>query len=267
MSYIDYKQFGRDQAPQNFSYALNMLLERLMADERITQSEMTVCLALAKCCHQGDGECFPKVKTVMNTAKVSERTFRSCLNSLEEKGYIIRNQRHRADGAQSSNIYKIPMMVVSRVTEVKTIPSKPDTNAACTPAKLAETPCNDCTPNKKDTFKKDSSLSSKRVSQQKNYGQEKKDGFSIIQRKAESIPSKPHGYQRVHEASEQQQTLSGQRRVELPSQSKSKEKRYLVDPRLLGITFGATSGTDATGLPVQAPKAADRQRELCGAHG
>lgn len=306
MSYIDYKQFGRGQAPQNFSYALNMLLERLMADETITQSEMTVCLALAKCCHQGDGQCFPKVKTAMTTAKVSERTFRTCLKTLEVKGYITRKARHRQDGAQSSNIYILPMMVVatrpqantnnqtpnydrqsrpvqheagsgSTIVSSEAGEGKPTNTKASTPtlqeivvpsASIAGTPCNDCTPNKKDPLKKEISLSSHEIfSKQATSKQEERDELSYIHRNEGKIARQPYSPQRLHKAFERKPSLSGQAGVELPSQNQVTEKRYLVDLSLLGIGITASGRGDADGLYRQAPQAPDRHRELCDAHG
>lgn len=297
MSYIDYKQFTRGQAPQNFSYALNMLLERLMADETITQSEMTVCLALAKCCHQGDGQCFPKVKTAMITAKVSERTFRTCLKTLEAKGYIDRKARHRQDGAQSSNIYILPMMILATRPQANTTNQPPQydrqnrsaqheagrgekqitTQKEATPthqevvvssASVAGTPCNDCTPIKKDPLKKEISLSSHEIfSKQAKSKQEEKDELSYIQRNEGEVARQPDSPQRLHKAFERKPSLSGQAGVELPSQDQVTEKRYLVDLSLLGIGITASGRGDADGLYRQAPQAPDRHRELCDAHG
>jgi hypothetical protein len=298
MSYIDYRQFQKGEKPRNFSYALNMLVERLMADDTITQSEMTVCLALAKCCHQGDGQCFPKVKTVMLAAKVSERTFRTCLNTLEAKGYIERKARHRADGAQSSNIYIIPMMKIAagseRIEQLAQIDTtlrhegiqkcrainptslgsiaKAPMLTECKDTALASAtdagpPCNDCTPNKKDPFKKEISLSTAEIftEQAQTSRQEERDELSIIQRKKSTVASHTDRPARLHQAPKPQSALLGQRRMELPAQDTDTERRYLVDLSLLGIGITPTDRGDDVGLPLQAAKASDRHRELCSA--
>jgi len=53
------------------------------------------------------GEAFPSVKTLANFGSCSERQVYRVLNTLEQRGLIVRNKQTRPNGAQTSNLYEI----------------------------------------------------------------------------------------------------------------------------------------------------------------
>nr|WP_245331575.1 helix-turn-helix domain-containing protein [Clostridium algifaecis] len=54
-----------------------------------------------------EGTCFPSVKTIANDCGVSERTIQRNMNILVEEGFIIKEERYRDNGGQSSNLYRL----------------------------------------------------------------------------------------------------------------------------------------------------------------
>lgn len=56
-----------------------------------------------------EGTCFPSVKTIANDCGVSERTIQRNMNILVEQGFIIKEERYRDNGGQSSNLYRLQM--------------------------------------------------------------------------------------------------------------------------------------------------------------
>ncbi|OOP72842.1 helix-turn-helix domain-containing protein [Clostridium beijerinckii] len=56
-----------------------------------------------------EGTCFPSVKTIASDCGVSERTIQRNMNILVEQGFIIKEERYRDNGGQSSNLYRLQM--------------------------------------------------------------------------------------------------------------------------------------------------------------
>lgn len=54
-----------------------------------------------------EGTCFPSVKTIASDCGVSERTIQRTMKVLLEEGFVIKKNRYRDNGGQSSNLYKL----------------------------------------------------------------------------------------------------------------------------------------------------------------
>lgn len=54
-----------------------------------------------------EGTCFPSVRTIASDCGVSERTIQRTMNILVEEGFVIKEERYRDNGGQSSNLYKL----------------------------------------------------------------------------------------------------------------------------------------------------------------
>lgn len=54
-----------------------------------------------------EGTCFPSVRTIAGDCSLSERTIQRTMKVLLEEGFVIRENRYRDNGGQSSNLYKL----------------------------------------------------------------------------------------------------------------------------------------------------------------
>lgn len=54
-----------------------------------------------------ESKCFPSIKTIAAELSISGSTVKRALKDLEEQGLIERKNRHRIDGALSSNLYTL----------------------------------------------------------------------------------------------------------------------------------------------------------------
>jgi DNA-binding transcriptional regulator YhcF (GntR family) len=54
-----------------------------------------------------EGTCFPSARTIASDCGVSERTIQRNMKVLLEKGFVIKENRYRENGGQSSNLYKL----------------------------------------------------------------------------------------------------------------------------------------------------------------
>ena len=54
-----------------------------------------------------EGTCFPSVKTIASDCGVSERTIQRTMKALLEEGFVIKKNRYRDNGGQSSNLYML----------------------------------------------------------------------------------------------------------------------------------------------------------------
>ncbi|GAA0782020.1 helix-turn-helix domain-containing protein [Hathewaya limosa] len=54
-----------------------------------------------------EGTCFPSVKTIASDCGVSERTIQRTMKVLIKEGFLIKEERYRDNGGQSSNLYKL----------------------------------------------------------------------------------------------------------------------------------------------------------------
>ena len=52
---------------------------------------------------------FPSVRHIATALEIGESTVRGHIGWLVRHGYLVRTTRHRADGGQSSNLYKLPV--------------------------------------------------------------------------------------------------------------------------------------------------------------
>lgn len=59
-------------------------------------------------------ECFPALKTIAKEVKMSVRSVQRALDELLEAGLITKKHNYRANGSQTSNIYKIIAAVEDR---------------------------------------------------------------------------------------------------------------------------------------------------------
>jgi hypothetical protein len=72
-------------------------------------SEKAILLALANYA-DGEGRCFPGQESLAKKAACSDRTVRTVLADLEERGVIVREERRRDDGYRTSdNILIVPL--------------------------------------------------------------------------------------------------------------------------------------------------------------
>lgn len=51
--------------------------------------------------------CFPSVRTIASDCGVSERTIQRTMKVLIKEGFVIKEERYRDNGGQSSNLYKL----------------------------------------------------------------------------------------------------------------------------------------------------------------
>ncbi|PWL55843.1 MAG: helix-turn-helix domain-containing protein [Clostridium cadaveris] len=66
-----------------------------------------------------EGTCFPSVKTIASDCGVSERTIQRSMNILVEQGFIIKEERYRNNGGQSSNLYRLQIEPENNLYEEK----------------------------------------------------------------------------------------------------------------------------------------------------
>jgi DNA-binding transcriptional ArsR family regulator len=75
-----------------------------------TGNAKLVLLALADECRGSDGLCWPGLKRVAEMVGVEQRTVRRAVEQLEEAGLLIREQRRREDGSQTSNLIRLAIL-------------------------------------------------------------------------------------------------------------------------------------------------------------
>ncbi len=71
-----------------------------------------------------EGTCFPSVKTIANDCGVSTRTVQRTVSILVDAGFIIKDNRFRENGGQSSNLYTIKIPVIKDEKEIESVESK-----------------------------------------------------------------------------------------------------------------------------------------------
>ena len=54
-----------------------------------------------------EGTCFPSMRTIGSDCGISERTIQRTMKVLLEEGFVIKENRYRDNGGQSSNLYKL----------------------------------------------------------------------------------------------------------------------------------------------------------------
>lgn len=54
-----------------------------------------------------EGKCWPSLKTIAASLRLSVSTVQRALSELERAGYVTRNTRYRANGGKTSNLYTV----------------------------------------------------------------------------------------------------------------------------------------------------------------
>lgn len=87
----------------NFAVVPNL---RLMSN--LSGNEMKVFVAV---CSYADnnGECFPSRRALKDITGISEKAITTAISNLEEKGWLVRENRKREDGSTTSNMYTIQL--------------------------------------------------------------------------------------------------------------------------------------------------------------
>lgn len=62
-----------------------------------------------------EGTCFPSVRTIGKDCGVSQRTVQRTMKVLLEAGFVIKENRYRDNGGQSSNLYKLQIEPENKV--------------------------------------------------------------------------------------------------------------------------------------------------------
>ena len=55
----------------------------------------------------GQGKCWPGIKTIASDLELSRSTVKRALNELVASGYLIKEKRYRSNGSSTSNLYTI----------------------------------------------------------------------------------------------------------------------------------------------------------------
>lgn len=66
-----------------------------------------------------NNECFPALKTIARECRLSLRTVQRALDELLSAGIITKKHNYRANGSQTSNIYKIISAVAERAAAIE----------------------------------------------------------------------------------------------------------------------------------------------------
>lgn len=83
-----------------------MIVKRRIYDIGLMHRAVTVYCYLCDRANK-KGECWPSTLTIAKDLKISRRTVFHALNDLEKEGLIKRTNRHRPNGAFSSNLYEL----------------------------------------------------------------------------------------------------------------------------------------------------------------
>ena len=100
-----------------------------------SRSDMLVLMVLADSADAESAECFPSLRRIADGARMSVRTARACLRSLESEGWITSTVRQRNNGSQASSVYTIQIEKLG-LSPVKSRAAK----TAAPPAKTAALP-------------------------------------------------------------------------------------------------------------------------------
>lgn len=55
----------------------------------------------------GEGKCWPGIKTIAADMKLSRSTVKRAITDLEQRGYLNKLARYRANGSRTSNLYSV----------------------------------------------------------------------------------------------------------------------------------------------------------------
>lgn len=82
-----------------------MVTRAALNDESLKAAEKSVYATLCMYADNRTSDCFPSRETLMKKAGVSDRTLRTSLQTLEDRGYIDIIERFADDGRRLSNLY------------------------------------------------------------------------------------------------------------------------------------------------------------------
>lgn len=66
-----------------------------------------------------EGTCFPSVRTIASDCGVSERTVQRTMKILLKEGFVIKENRYRDNGGQSSNLYLLQIEPENNIKDDK----------------------------------------------------------------------------------------------------------------------------------------------------
>ncbi len=78
----------------------------IYSDPDISHRAMTVYMYL-KDRSDAQGKCWPGIRTIAADLKLSRSTVKRALNELTAKGYLVKEERHRPNGSNTSNLYTV----------------------------------------------------------------------------------------------------------------------------------------------------------------
>ena len=78
----------------------------IYADPELSHRAKSVYMYL-KDRSDADGRCWPSLKTIASSLRLSVSTVQRALSELEKAGYVTRRNRYRANGGKTSNLYTV----------------------------------------------------------------------------------------------------------------------------------------------------------------
>jgi len=78
----------------------------IYADEELSHRAKSVLIYLSDRA-DGQGKCWPGIKTIAADLNLSRSTVKRSLADLEKAGYIEKMARHRGNGSNTSNLYTV----------------------------------------------------------------------------------------------------------------------------------------------------------------
>ncbi len=76
----------------------------IYSDEELPHRAITVYMYL-KDRSDKNGTCWPGIKTIAKDLGLSRSTVKRALHDLTDKGYLVKEERHRSNGSRTSNLY------------------------------------------------------------------------------------------------------------------------------------------------------------------
>lgn len=118
----------RDRRKNNWTMVENEIIDNF---ERYSDKEVLAYLVLARYANS-ENKCFPSYKTISERMRCSRTTAIATINSLIEKGVLIKEERKNNKGEHSSNLYTLVgaeetqeiLLEVEKVREEKRLKSK-----------------------------------------------------------------------------------------------------------------------------------------------
>ena len=78
----------------------------IYADQELSHRAKSVYMYLRDR-SDADGKCWPSLKTIASSLRLSVPTVQRALSELEKAGYVTRQNRYRANGGKTSNLYTV----------------------------------------------------------------------------------------------------------------------------------------------------------------